>query len=176
MDLVPIIQAHVARCAITPSAARRQGAAGVVQAARSFLAQLDLQLFGNPNPGLFSKALEAETVRLGSSLPKLARSWGLSRKLLNIFLRDALYNRHLSAHYGLGSTEHLLELPLDSITGRCLREIAGRGRLPAWSGVKQLTPMDSAEYQAVALGHAQAIGVARVHLDALWWARPDELR
>ena len=130
MDLVPIIQAHVARCAITPSAARRQGAAGVVQAARSFLAQLDLQLFGNPNPGLFSKALEAETGRLGSSLPKLARSWGLSRKLLNIFLRDALYNRHLSAHYGLGSTEHLLELPLDSITGRWLREIAGRGRAP----------------------------------------------
>ena len=87
---------------------------------------------------------------------------------MNIFLRDALCNRHLSACYGLGSTEHLFELPLDSITGRGLREIAGRGRLPAWSGVKQLTPKDSAEYQAVALAYAQGIGVARVHLDALW--------
>ena len=176
MDLVPIIQAHVARVAITPSAARRQGAKGVVQAARRFLAESDLRPFGTSDRARFGDALDLETDRLGSSLPAPAGTWGLSRKLLNIFLRDALYTHYLCDHYGLAPSEHLLELPLDSITAGKLRKIAGRGRLPPWTAVKRLTPTASAEYQAAALHVAKEFGVARVHLDALWWARPEELR
>ena len=102
------------------------------------------------------------------ALPKRGARWGLSRKILNIFLRDCLYTTYLDEAYGLRAAVGLFEIPLDSITAKQVRQQAPE--LPRWTGVRQLTPEVSSEYQDAALRVAkQDYGVARVHLDAYWW-------
>ncbi len=81
-----------------------------------------------------------------------------------------MYTTYLEAAYGLGAREEVFEIPLDSVTGEHLNRLAGRGELPRWPGVKNLTPQISAQFQVVAAAEAAKRGVARVHLDALWWA------
>jgi hypothetical protein len=90
--------------------------------------------------------------------------------VLNIFLRDALYNSYLRTPYHLDRAEALLELPLDSITAKRLRHVVGADQLPRWPGVKHLSPTVSGQYQTAATAVAQQMNVARVHLDAMWWA------
>ena len=99
----------------------------------------------------------------------------MSRKLLNIFLRDCFYNAYLAKAYGLQNAEEFYEVPLDSITAQQLKKRAERGQLPVWPGVKHLSPEESDRFQAFAREVAGNAGVAPVHLDALWWSRPDEL-
>ena len=106
---------------------------------------------------------------LQGSLPKSGRSWGLARKLLNIFLRDSLYTGYLNKAYGLRAAERFLEIPLDSITAERIRE--RMPELPRWPGVRHLGPELSAAYQAAALRLAAKQGVRRVHLDAYWWGQ-----
>lgn len=173
MDLERVVQAHIARVAITPSAARGQGASGVVHAARVHLAQLDLSRFCRG--GEFPQLLDEETEALISVLPRAAQSWGLARKLVNIFLRDASYTVHLREPYRLSTVEALLEVPLDSITATELKRTQPPGALPAWVSVKGLSPEASDRFQAAAQSVARSEGIARVHLDALWWARATEL-
>lgn len=94
MDLpstwIPIIQNRVARAAIGASTARGQRAPGLVAAAREHLAKIDLTKFSESRAEAFSAALEKATRSLEKSLPKRGRSFGIARKMLNIFLRDAL--------------------------------------------------------------------------------------
>lgn len=96
-----------------------------------------------------------------------AASWGLARKLLNIFLRDSLYTSYLASAYGLAAAEELFKIPLDSITARRIR--AENSELAPWPRVKNLLPPTSAAYQAQALDIARRANLARVHLDAVWW-------
>jgi hypothetical protein len=93
---------------------------------------------------------------------------GSREKRLNIFLRNCLYTTYLRDEYGLAVAEPFFELPLDSITGaRLVKE--SKGALPRWETVRALTTERSAQYQAAAARLAAKRGVARVHLDALWW-------
>jgi hypothetical protein len=162
-----MVQLRAARVAIGASTARGQGAKGVVEAAREFLGALRLGPFGTADQRRFARQLDAATRRLRGRLPRKAASWGLARKLLNIFLRDSLYTSDLAKGYGLVAAERSFEVPLDSITAKRLRdEVPG---LPPWPGVKYLDPDKSATYQVAALLIARRHGVARVHLDAYWW-------
>lgn len=161
-----MVQHRAARVAITASATRGQGA-GVVACARPFLVGLKLAPFGTADPRAFARQLDAATERLRACLPKPAASWGLARKLLNIFLRDCLYTGYLAKAHGLAAAERLLEIPLDSITAKEIRREAPA--LPRWLGVRHLDPDRSAVYQEAALLIAKRHGVARVHLDAYWW-------
>jgi len=81
------IQHRTARVAITASASRGRGSAGVVPAARDVVARLSLARFGTGDCAAFSRALNSATGRLVRALPKRAAAWGLARKLLNIFLK-----------------------------------------------------------------------------------------
>src|SRR5262249_55604340 len=144
------VQQRCARVAVGASTVRGQRAPGLVQAARAHLATLDLQQFGVSGPALFRRRLDRATERLARSLPLRGRSWGVARKLLNIFLRDALYTSYLREAFRLDRAEHLLELPLDSITAKRLQAEVGRGRLPRWQGVKRVSPAASTELQAAA--------------------------
>ena len=103
-------------------------------------------------------------------MPRRARRWGLARKILNVFLRDCLYTTYLEHAYGLRRSEEWYELPLDSITVRELRKGAPRGTLPKWRGVIHLTPVESGAFQAKASQEAARFGLARAHLDAVWWS------
>ena len=163
-----LIQAHLARVSIGPSTVRGQGP-GVAKAGREFLSSLDLTQFQGLSETGFRTQLESTTLSLRTAMPKKTRSWGMARKMLNIFLRDALYSSQLSNAYELHKIELFLELPLDAVTSGYLRTSAGRGVLPRWLGVKHLVEGVSREYQEQASKAASELEIARVHLDAYWW-------
>lgn len=170
IDLIEALQVRCARVAVGPSTVRGQGASGLVAAAREHLSSLPLGQFGASRPSLMRARLDHATVDLMDALPRRGRSWGVARKVLNIFLRDAVYTVYLRDAFRLERGEHLLELPLDSITAKALRRDVGGDQLPRWMGVKRLTPEMSDQYQAAAQAVAAARGIVRVHLDAYWWA------
>jgi hypothetical protein len=167
-NLIRAAQCRAARIAAGVSATRGQGR-GAARAAREYLSELNLRRFSTSDYSLFSRQLDQATANLMSILPRRARSWGSARKLLNIFLRDALYTTYLTTHFDLSKVEPLLEIPLDSITTRRLRERAGRRELPCWRGVKHLTKSDNERFQAHASRVARGRGIDRVHLDTFWW-------
>lgn len=158
--------------AVSASAARGQRAPGLVEAARRYLAVLPLRQFGVSREEVFRSRLDRATQRLTAALPGRGRSWGVARKLLNIFLRDALYTSYLRDRFRLGASEQFYELPLDSITAKRLRREVAAGQLPRWKGVKYLIPEVSQQYQTAAAAIAIARGIARAHLDAYWWVGP----
>ncbi len=165
------IQRRTARVAVGPSAARGLVGGGVVAAARKFMATLRLRRFGTGDRLRYARQLDRSTEKLMRALPRKATSWGLSRKLLNIFLRDCLYTTHLSKAYGLVAAEEFFEIPLDSITAQAIRTVAPE--LPRWRGVKYLDSRTSLAYQTAALMIARERGLVRVHLDAYWWGSRD---
>ncbi len=165
-----IIQSRVARIAVGPSAVRGKGHVGVSKAARSHLKAVDLTRFGTKREDEFKAALDEKTEALRCALPQGAQKWGLARKVLNIFLRDCAYNIYLTEAYALLLAEEFYEIPLDSITARELQRAAGHGRLPHWPGVKHVDPALSAKFQSAALTESIKHGIARLHLDALWWS------
>lgn len=169
-QLLNAIQSRAARIAASASAVRGRGNAGVVASSRTYLRKLSLKAFGECTKEQFAKHLDAETVGLRDSLPRGARHWGLARKVVNIFLRDCLYTTYLDSAFGLRNVEAYLELPLDSITAIHLKRAAGRGKLPAWPGVKHLTEPLSAKFQEAATSEAARRGIPRIHLDAIWWS------
>ena len=169
-EFLACMQSRVARVAIGPSTVRGRGNAGVGHAARAYLRKLALGGFSTDDPDRFRRRLDMATDELRLGLPRTAQHWGIARKVLNIFLRDSAYTAFLRDAYGLSKTEEFLEIPLDSITAKALGTEAGRGALPRWRGVRRLTADVSAVYQEAATRAALRYGIARVHLDALWWS------
>ena len=168
-ELLRWIQIRAARVAVGPSAVRNQGAPGTVHAAREYLGNLSPALFATTSGDAFKRSLDSSTRGLQKALPAKSASWGLSRKLLNIYLRECLYTHYLRDSYGLARSESYLEVPLDSITGGMLRDLYPD--LPRWPGVKHLDPATSALYQDAAETEAKTRhkDLARIHLDAMWW-------
>jgi hypothetical protein len=167
--LARAIQSWVARVAVGPSTIRGYPK-GTVEVARRFLRELRLRRFSNDDATRFGKELDRVTLELLAALPRRARRWGLARKMLNLYLRDCVYNAHLRAEYRLGRLEGYCELPLDSVTAMQLRRVTHGRNLPRWPGVGALHPGVSAQYQAAATQVARARRVRRVHLDVFWWS------
>jgi len=147
---------------------RGHGNQGVARAGRIFLSGLDLRGFGTDRPRRFAKALDEATEGLRRALPKQARHWGLARKGVNLYLRSCLYTVYTRDAFSLEKAEHLFEVPLDSLTGKALYH-ASRATLPRWKTIRGLTPEASSLFQTVAASIAAERGMARVHLDAVWW-------
>lgn len=168
-DMVAAHQARVARIAVGASAARNQGGTGVVEAARRHFAALDLGAFSAAEPEIYRLRLDEATDHLQRALPGPASSWGLARKLLNIFIRDASYHVVLNAEYELGRARAHMELPLDSLTAAALKKELPPRTLPLWPGVKNLERTLSDRFQQEALEVAQTKRLFRVDLDVLWW-------
>lgn len=168
------IQIYTARSAVTASAARGQGAPGLVAAARIHLASVTLAQFGTSSERRFRGALDRHTDSLAAALPRKGRSWGVARKLLNIFLRNAFYTTYLRDAFDLAVAEDWFEVPLDGIVAKRVRADLHALRLPRWTGVRNLTPALSHTYQDACRQLARARGVAPVHLDALFWGTRDD--
>ena len=103
------------------------------------------------------------------SLPINGRPWGAARKVINLFLRDALYNKYLCRKFKIDKLELWLEIPLDSAVARGLKTQAGHGGLPQWPGLKNLKPDVSDTFQRSALEYAHTRDIERVHMDMYLW-------
>ena len=169
-EFTQIIQGRVARTFVGASTVRGQGS-GVASAAREFAMCVDLRPFATDSRKTFERQLDRLTDGMRQALPPGARTWGLARKLANIFLRNCLYNWHLRKVYALGKAEAFLEVPLDSITTKQIRERSQTDdfRLPRMQSLGNLTRPMSDLYQAEATTLARKRGFHRVHLDALYW-------
>jgi hypothetical protein len=137
---------------------------GVLECIRSFLEDVDLGKLRTQEPVSFPQFLNKRTKEMQR---KCQVEFGVARKCLNLFFRDALYNFYPGSEYDLTRIEPFLEIPLDSFVGRALKK--EDRTLPRWKTVTGITPNDSAKFQAEALRIAQRKGTHRVHLDIVYW-------
>ena len=138
-----LIQQRVANYSIGSSALRNQGALGMVEIARAFLANLNLTQFKNITERQFRIRLEKFTQQLKIQFPiEARRNWGAARKSMNVFLENAFYNIFLNNEYNLHKLKEFLEVPLDSYVGKGLRRDFRKStfhyKLPVWKGIRQL--------------------------------------
>lgn len=174
---VPLVKTHfledlhfnLSTTSVGASTARRMGPPGTIKAATSFLRGVDLRRVKRRSRSSFDSALEELTNELAASLPVGGQHWGSSRKFINIFLRNCLYNRYVCAHYSFERVENWLEVPLDSQVAKRLKKEAGRGNLPRWTTVIGLTSVTSNQFQDFATKLAYRHHIARVHLDIKFW-------
>jgi hypothetical protein len=157
------LQRHIAITSIGPTSLRKmRGTAGK---------RADLYaLLGTTNLALFSiDGFEEHLDQLTKKIEDLfGGNFGAARKSANLFLRDCVNHYALRAHYGLASIEHLLEVPLDSISMRAIREEGPEK--PSKVSVSDLDANLSSTYQRSAAFISADRGIDRVHLDTLWWA------
>ncbi len=166
---IEYLKHRTVKLAIGNSTLRNQGAAGVAEAAREFLANVDLKSFSVDTVQMFSDVLDRATADLTEALPEGARNWGTARKALNIFLRDCLYNQFLCSHFALSHIHPWLEVPLDSHVASGLRKTSHKKEVPKWGTIRKLERGDSRKYQVVAAKVAEKIGCHRVDLDIYLW-------
>jgi hypothetical protein len=167
-DFIVTLRRKVAFTAVGPSALRGQGK-GVLRKAQDFLAQMCLSRVPRSSAKGYQLWLDRQTELLLNILPIKNRPWGAARKAINLFLRDALYNKYLSKQFNLQSIEAWFEIPLDSAVAKGLKLDSNRGELPAWPGLKNLRPNISESFQIFASKQALSKGIARVHLDMYLW-------
>ena len=167
-DFIKTMQRRTGVTAVGPSALRGQGK-GVLKAVQLYLGSIDLTDIATTSAEQYTAWLDRHTDALLDKLPIRNRPWGAARKALNLFMRDVLYNRYLSDHYGIRKAEHLMEVPLDSAVAKGLKKQAAHGQLPQWPGLKSLKSDCSSTYQEFAATYSRQLGVARVHLDVFLW-------
>lgn len=167
------LRRRTAQAAIGPSALRNQGAPGVIAAARSAAANLDLSRYGKASAASIPTLLNEDTSALLALFPRTAQSWGGARKGLNLFLRDATYNIDLSGEFGLAKVRAHLEVPLDKDVATALLSAPEGAALPKWRSIKTLEAGISARFQAVAADVARRLDVNRVDLDVFYWRQRD---
>lgn len=142
---------------------------GNQEAARKYLATLDMRRFSNVDGGNFAGILDETTDELEEALAKSI--WGFARKGLNIFLRDCFYNRYIYDYYGLEALGPLLEVPLDNYVAKRIRkEIRRReGVSLRWQSITKLDRRTSGALQEAAGRIAVREQRLRVDLDLKWW-------
>lgn len=164
-DFLKMIQRKVAASALPGTALGGRGAAGAIAVARDVLAELPLREFALCRASTFGRYLDGATDTLLRRLPRHAQGWGIARRAVDLFLREALYDAYLREQYRLHRTERWLELPMDAAAATYLRDADPAASLPAWRGIRQLVPTQNAAWQGIASAVAQQMGIARVHLD-----------
>ncbi len=170
LETLKAIHRKVAVSSLPASALRGQRSPGLIRTARDFFADVDLGQFGVTGGELFASRLDSLTDDLLLEFPRKARRWGVARKAVNLFLRDAYYNRFLATAYHLSRAAHFYELPMDSYTAKALDDHDDEWDLPDWLGVGRLTASQNAVFQEAAVDMAFDYECERVHLDAYIWA------
>jgi len=169
-------QRRIAMLCASASSLRGQGPAGMIKSTRKFLARVHLEKFNELDGKAFNLRLNSLTRRLMRRFPMTARTnWGAARKVLNLFLRDALYDHHLNVRYSLHQIEPYLEVPLDRDVAEGLRSEREGGQLPPRFKIKTLTPQASKQYQDFAqrVAENKKNPTPRVHLDLLYWRKKE---
>lgn len=166
------VQKRVANLSVTASAVRGQPK-GTAQKARDFLSQMDLREFSKmTSENGFQKLLDKHTTQLCKKLP--SKSWGIARKVLNIFLFQASQDIHLNRCYSLRTTIPHLELPLDNRNAQRLQRLKAEekseSRQLSWENISSLKPASSKKFQEFAKRYAsKTYNCDRCYLDVYWW-------
>lgn len=175
-EFIRQIQRRVAQTAVGPAAIRNQGASGLIEISRTYFEkQIDLREFRKRlTSSKYVDYLDELTNDLKNKFPKSGQSWGAARKGLNLFFRDVVYNKYLADYLEMPtdlkenlSTIRHLEVPLDRDVATGLIKIFGD--LPKWTTIKDLNPKRSKIYQDKALTLSDNKGIARIHLDLVFW-------
>jgi hypothetical protein len=177
-DFIDKIHKRLSIVSVGASALRNQGASGIVDIARDYFYQsisLDDYIEKLSSPDRFAKFLDDHTQKLLKVFPADGKSWGAARKGLNLFFREAVYNKFISDHYKLptdltdfNKLIRQLEVPLDFDVATGIYKDKN-GTIPQWISIKKLTKEVSDIYQKEALAIADSKKIARVHLDLIYW-------
>lgn len=168
-EILTNLRLRTAELSVGASTVRGLGVPGVVRAARSALKRVNLKRFRVRSRQAFRRALDRETEVIRRSLPRGAQHWGVARKVLNVFLRNIVHNRHLSEAFGVRHIDEWLELPLDRQVGEGIRAEREGAHLPRWHTIKGLEPRVGEDFQEAARAHAAVVGVSSILLEYLWW-------
>jgi len=175
-DLIAITQKYMV-VDMTGGTALRNQEPGVVAGLRAGLCKVSLAGVAETiDTGKYERWLDDQTDALldtiDANVKVSTRPWGTARKALNLFMRGCICDHLLRAAHCLDRIEAVAELPLDGVVAIRLKQLAGRGRLPEWPGLKHLTLDDHRLFQAFAAQETERCGMrARIYLDYLLWLR-----
>jgi hypothetical protein len=174
------LQRRLAQTTIGAQALRNQGAPGMVRIARNFCEQIDVQNFFDalPNQTTYNTFLNNHTAQLQAAFLQAefpVDNFGAARKVLNLFVRELVYNGYFSSQYHLpteyAANNHAisnLEIPLDRDVANGIRDHFN-GPLPEFPGIRRLTPEVHRAYQQAAEQIASEDETARIHLDMRYY-------
>ncbi|MCL9841445.1 hypothetical protein PP715_19090 [Ralstonia solanacearum] len=172
-ETLDCIRRRMAHSAVGPSTIRGMAPAGTIGLVREFLGGYNLGQLKRWTQRTYTARLDEMTaallVHLRASGKEQALGWGGCRKCVNIFLRNAMYNRYLAEKYQLDRLEPWMEVPLDSHVAAGLRKEEGISDTPRWETVIGLTREASEGWQGIASVAAAGKGIHRVHLDVHYW-------
>lgn len=170
------IHRRVAQTSVGPSSIRNQGASGLIAISRNYFEKnINLTEFREKlTTDSYNDYLKKLTADLRERFPNGGKSWGAARKGLNLFFRDVVYNKYLADRLDL-PTDHKenlrtlrnLEVPLDRDVAFGLYKLFSD--LPRWTTIKDLNEKQSKVFQDRALTYADSRGIARIHLDLVFW-------
>jgi len=166
---IDLIQKRIANTAVGTSTVRGQPK-GTVTIARKNLQLINLKDFSCSSEDQFRKVLDVYTEKLKNDLP--SKSWGIARKVLNIFLFQAAHDVFLNRNYSLEGIIAFLEVPLDNPNAKKLKRIAkSKGKSLDWKNIYSLSPETSNEFQEYAKKYAsQKYNCESCDLDIYWWS------
>lgn len=164
------VQRFIAVDAVGPNALRRQGK-GVLAASHAYMSAMALRRIPHESEPAFQSWLDQCTADLCKGYGLQTPPFGTARKAINLFLRGVTFNHYLRQAYRLDEIEAFLEVPVDSLVGKALRDRAPEGcDIPVWRTLKGLTRDENAQYQAGAQRLAESWGLpARIFVDAVLW-------
>ena len=164
-----LVQRRIANISVGASTVRGQPK-GTVNIARNYLKSLNLQEFSqSTDEEEFKTLLNKHTQVLKEKLP--SKSWGIARKVLNIFLFQATHDILIYKYWSLNRIIPHLELTLDGPNAMRLKKFAKKEGIKLhWDNIYSLKPEVNEEFQAYAKRCAiSECNCEKCYLDIYWW-------
>jgi len=173
MPPIELIQKRIANISVGSSTVRGQPKE-TVKITRNYLGSINLQSFSDiKDQTQFNILLDKHTEALKKQIP--SKSWGISRKVLNIFLFQASHDIILNRKYALDCIISYLELPLDNPNAKRLVKYARLKNIRLnWNNIYSLKHETSKLFQDFAKEYAHdKYDCERCYLD-IYWRRSEE--
>lgn len=171
--LIELVQKRIANISVGASTVRGQpkGTKGI---AIDYLQSVNLKDFSDvTGEAHFKNLLDKRTNELKDKLPSSPRGrWGIARKVLNIFLFQAVHDILLNRNYTFDKIITYLEVPLDNKNAKKLKKFAKeRGINLDWKNIHSLDPETNMRFQEYAKQCARLpeYDCERCYLDVYWW-------
>ncbi len=178
-DFYKALTKHLANVSIGVSTVRGYPT-GTGKCVREYLGGMDFNQFRLiMNEADYSNIIDEHTKNLVDKLyliidhsKEKTALWGIARKCLNIFMRNACYNRFIYEKYQLSHLMPFLEVPLDSYVGK---KLDSHNKNTKWTTITAINKVTNDNYQSVATDMAknEYSFNHRIHLDLIAWRAED---